>query len=199
MPFQHMPLMRTAVNLACRLHAPVSMLLNGFHRASYRCFLVTCIMTCAVPALGEIVSASAADRRSQAPALAVTSDGTVHAIWFDKGATGEADRKGEKVRGTHHSHQAFADLYYAQWRPEQDGFSPSVRINPTQGQVWGFSISRPVIAVDGAIEFILTRNGTSPETGKSVASSSIRAQKMADSNLRGPCSSIAIRRKIFLR
>lgn len=168
-----MPLMRTVVNLACRLHAPVSLLLNGFHRTSYRCFLVTCIMTCAVPALGEIVSASAADRRSQAPALAVTSDETVHAIWFDKGATGEADRKGEKVRGTHHSHQAFADLYYAQWRPEQDGFSPSVRINPTQGQVWGFSISRSVIAVDGAdrIHISYPGNGISPETGKSVASS----------------------------
>ena len=57
----------------------------------------------------ERVSASAADRRAQAPAVAVTEDGTVHAIWFDKGAVGEADRKGAHVGGGRHSHQAFAD------------------------------------------------------------------------------------------
>ena len=121
----------------------------------------------------ESVSASAADRRAQAPAVAVTEDGTVHAIWFDKGAVGEADRKGAHVGGGRHSHQAFADLRYARWVPEEAGFSESIRINPEPGQVWGFSISRPVIAADseGRIHIVYPGNGTSPKTGKSVASS----------------------------
>lgn len=96
----------------------------------------------------EIVSVSADNRRAQAPAIAVTGDGTIHAVWFDKGAMGEADRKGARVGGSRHSHQAFADLYYAQWQPGQPGFSQNIRINPEVGQVWGFSISRPVIDAD---------------------------------------------------
>ena len=83
----------------------------------------------------ESVPASAADRRAQAPAVAVTKDGTVHAIWFDKGAVGEADRKGAYVGGGRHSHQAFADLRYARWIPGEAGFSRSIRINPEPGQV----------------------------------------------------------------
>ena len=75
------------------------------------------------PAMSESIAASASDRRAQAPAIAVTRDGSIHAIWFDKGAVGEADKKGEKVKGSHHSHQAFADLHYARWTP---GASQSV-------------------------------------------------------------------------
>lgn len=121
----------------------------------------------------EIVSVSADNRRAQAPAIAVTGDGTIHAVWFDKGAVGEADRKGARVGGGRHSHQAFADLYYAQWQPGQPGFSQNIRINPDVGQVWGFSISRPVIDADaeGRIHVVYPGNGVSPETGKSVASS----------------------------
>ena len=127
----------------------------------------------AVPALAEGVSASAVDRRAQAPAIAVTSDGSIHAIWFDKGAVGEADKKGEKVKGTHHSHQAFADLYYARWAPDEAQFTPSVRVNPEQGSVWGFSISRAMIATDDSdrIHIVYPGNATSPHSGKAVASS----------------------------
>src|SRR5210317_1870141 len=82
------------------------------------------------PAASESVAASAPDRRAQAPAIALTDDGSIHAIWFDKGAVGEADKKGEKVKGTHHSHQAFADLYYARWTPGASEFTPSIRVNP---------------------------------------------------------------------
>ena len=131
------------------------------------------IVGATAPHAAESVSASAADRRAQAPAIAVTKDGTVHAIWFDKGAVGEADRKGAHVGGGRHSHQAFADLRYARWVPGEAGFSRSIRINLEPGQVWGFSISRPVIAADGEgrIHIVYPGNATSPKTGKSVASS----------------------------
>ena len=79
------------------------------------------------PAASESRAASAPDRRAQAPAIAVTDDGSIHVIWFDKGAVGEADKKGEKVKGTHHSHQAFADLHYARWTPGTSQFTPSIR------------------------------------------------------------------------
>ena len=131
------------------------------------------IVGTSAPHAAESVAASAVDRRAQAPAIAVTEDGTVHAIWFDKGAVGEADRKGAHVGGGRHSHQAFADLRYARWMSGEPGFSKSIRINPEPGQVWGFSISRPVIAADGEsrIHIVYPGNGTSPKTGKSVASS----------------------------
>ena len=131
------------------------------------------IVGASAPHAAASVAASAADRRAQAPAVAVTEDGTVHAIWFDKGAVGEADRKGAHVGGGRHSHQAFADLRSARWISGEAGFSESIRINPEPGQVWGFSISRPVIAADGEgrIHIVYPANGTSPKTGKSVASS----------------------------
>ena len=131
------------------------------------------IVDTSAPHAAESMAASAADRRAQAPAVAVTEDGTVHAIWFDKGAVGEADRKGAHVGGGRHSHQAFADLRYARWMSGEAGFSKSIRINPEPGQVWGFSISRPVIATDdnGRIHIVYPGNGISPKTGKSVASS----------------------------
>ncbi|MGB1958303.1 MAG: hypothetical protein ACPHP8_04130, partial [Luminiphilus sp.] len=47
------------------------------------------IVGATAPNAAESVSASAMDRRAQAPAVAVTEDGTVHAIWFDKGAVGQ--------------------------------------------------------------------------------------------------------------
>jgi hypothetical protein len=136
-------------------------------------FLALIVMMTAPDVSAQSVAASQSDRRAQAPAVAVTSDGSVHVVWFDKGAVGEADRKGEKVKGTHHSHQAFADLHYARWLPAAAGFSDSVRVNPTPGQVWGFSISRPVIAADenDKIHILFPGNATSPESGKAVASS----------------------------
>jgi len=125
------------------------------------------------PAASESLAASAPDRRAQAPAIAVTDDGSIHAIWFDKGAVGEADKKGEKVKGTHHSHQAFADLHYARWTPGTSQFTPSTRVNPDPGSVWGFSISRAVIATDDSdrIHIVYPGNAMSPKSGKSVASS----------------------------
>ena len=50
------------------------------------------------PAASESLAASAPDRRAQAPAIAVTDDGSIHAIWFDKGAVGEADKRGRKSK-----------------------------------------------------------------------------------------------------
>ena len=151
----------------------------GTVKRSCSCFVTVAaaamfsIVGATAPHAAESVSASAADRRAQAPAVAVTEDGTIHAIWFDKGAVGEADRKGAHVGGGRHSHQAFADLRYARWAPEELGFSESIRINSELGQAWGFSISRPVIAADGEgrIHIVYPGNGTSPNTGKSVASS----------------------------
>jgi len=151
----------------------------GAVKKSYSRFLTVAaaamlfIVGATAPHAAESVSASAMDRRAQAPAVAVTKDGTVHAIWFDKGAVGEADRKGAHGDGGRHSHQAFADLRYARWVPGEAGFSESIRINPEPGQVWGFSISRPVIAADGEgrIHIVYPGNGTSPKIGKSVASS----------------------------
>jgi hypothetical protein len=74
----------------------------------------------AVAALGfaalveaDPVAVSDEGRRAQAPEVAVGRDGSIHVIWLDKGAVGAADRKGKKMAGMQHSHQAFASLMYA--------------------------------------------------------------------------------------
>ena len=154
-------------DLICRKAAVMPVLSRCSRVAIALCALMGSIAT----AHAEI-SVSSADRRAQAPGVAVTDDGTVHVVWFDKGAVGEADQKGEMIKGSHHSHQAFADLHYANWALGSDGFSASQRLNAEPGQVWGFSISRPIIAADGAgrVHVMFPGNAKSPETGKSVAS-----------------------------
>ena len=52
-------------------------------------FLALIVMMTAPDVTAQSVAASQSDRRAQAPAVAVTSDGSVHAVWFDKGAVGE--------------------------------------------------------------------------------------------------------------
>mgnify|MGYP001449628672 CR=1 FL=1 len=83
------------------------------------------------PAMSESIAASASDRRAQAPAIAVTRDGSIHAIWFDKGAVGEADKKGEKVKlrvsflpfimGPHTAHLSFEDHRFGKFVYELAG------------------------------------------------------------------------------
>jgi len=111
-------------------------------------------------------------RRAQAPEVAVGPDGSIHVVWLDKGPLGTADRRGEAA-GHGHSHQSFTDLMYARSDDGGGSFSAPLRVNARDGEVWGFSVSKPRIGIGppGIVHVFYPANRVSSRTGKAVASS----------------------------
>lgn len=137
--------------------------------------LIGAALCALVPALATgdaAVTISEEGRRSQAPEVAIGPDGSVHVIWLDKGESGTADRRGN-YSGGGHSHQSFTDLYYARSNDGGMKFSDPVQVNAQSGEIWGFSISKPEIAVssDGTIHVFYPANAKSSTTGLDVANS----------------------------
>ena len=117
---------------------------------------------------------SDASRRGHAPDVAVGADGDIHVIWLDKGTLGTADKRGSYATGDGgHSHQSFTNLYYSRSGDGGATFSAPVQVNATDGEVWGFAISKPQVAVgrNGIVHVYYPANAKSPTTGKDVASS----------------------------
>ena len=143
-------------------------------RSNYRCTAVVAaaLLMTAAQADDVFVAVSEEGRRAQAPEVAVGADGSVHVIWLDKGVTGTADRRGAHSGGGH-SHQSFTDLYYARSDDGGKSFGEPVQVNRTNGEVWGFSISKPELAVsdDGTVHVFYPANHKSSTTGLDVASS----------------------------
>lgn len=131
------------------------------------------LFNCSSLTLAAPTGVSEEGRRAQAPEIAVGQDGSIHVIWLDKGAVGTLDKKGKKIPGMQHSHQAFADLMYARSDDGGEHFSTPMRVNSNAGEVWGFSISKPSLAVgtDGRVHVMYPANATSSTTGLAVASS----------------------------
>lgn len=123
--------------------------------------------------MADPVAVSESGRRAQAPEVAVGPDGSVHVVWLDKGVVGTADKLGAVMAGGRHSHQSFANLMYAHSGDGGQSFSQPVRVNPTDGEVWGFSISKAAVAAgpDGSVHIMYPINTTSSTTGLAVASS----------------------------
>ncbi len=111
-------------------------------------------------------------RRAQAPEVAVGPDGSIHVIWLDKGPLGTADQRGHDASHGH-SHQSFTDLMYSRSDDGGETFTPPLRINRADGEVWGFSVSKPRIGVGptGVVHVFYPANTVSGVTGKAVASS----------------------------
>lgn len=131
----------------------------------------------AAPAIASSVAAglpataaSSAERRAQAPAVAVGKDGSIHLVWLDKGPLGTADKVGAHEAGGH-SHQAWSDVYYAHSRDSGKTFSTPLRVNAADGEVWGFSVSKPSIGVSagGTVHVAYPANEISDTNGKPVA------------------------------
>jgi hypothetical protein len=112
-------------------------------------------------------------RRAQAPEVAVGQDGSIHVIWLDKGTVGTQDQKGTHTNASGHTHQAFSDLMYARSIDGGQSFTKPVRVNQEAGQVWGFSVSKPTVAIGaaGVVHIMYPVNAISSKIGKSVASS----------------------------
>ncbi len=123
-----------------------------------------------VPAGLPATAASSVERRAQAPAVAVGKDGSIHLVWLDKGPLGTADKVGAHEAGGH-SHQAWSDVYYAQSRDGGKTFSTPLRVNAADGEVWGFSVSKPAVGISpaGTVHVAYPANEISDTNGKPVA------------------------------
>lgn len=117
---------------------------------------------------GTVVSD--ATRRSQAPSVAVGKDGSIHVAWLDKGPLGTADKVGAHEAGGH-SHQAWSDVYYAHSTDGGKSYSMPQRVNAADGEVWGFSVSKPSIGIGptGIVHVAYPANEISEANGKPVA------------------------------
>jgi hypothetical protein len=114
---------------------------------------------------------SDAARRGQAPDVAVGRDGSINVIWLDKGPLGSAEKEGKDKAPSGHTHQAWADIYFARSTDGGRTFSTPVRVNASDGEVWGFAVSKPQVGIGptGTVHVFYPANEISSKTGKPVA------------------------------
>ncbi len=115
------------------------------------------------------VQVSPPERRALSPEIAIGTDGAINVIWLDKGFA--ASRPPPKLRKPgRHSHLSSTDLYFSRSEDGGKNWSKPVRVNDRPGEVWGFAVSKPRIAVGptGTIHVFFPGNETSPVTGLDV-------------------------------
>lgn len=126
--------------------------------------LATAVLAAAASAAAP-VAVSPPDRLATSPDLAVGPDGSVHALWVDKGPR-DAPATPPPPGG---GHPANYDVVVAS-AAGGAGFGPPVRVNPVAGEVWAFPTSRPRLGVTatGSLHVFYTANAVSPANGKPV-------------------------------
>ena len=120
----------------------------------------------ATPGADTSALVSVADHKAQSPEIALGADGAIHMVWIDEDT---APKSHDPAHG--HSHMASTNLFYARSTDGGRSYSAPVRVNAKDGEVWGFSVSKPRIAVgrNGTIHVFYPANDVSPVTGKPVA------------------------------
>ncbi|MCP5327200.1 MAG: sialidase family protein [Steroidobacteraceae bacterium] len=109
---------------------------------------------------------SSANHQAQSPEVAIGPDDSVNMIWIDQNTADSS-----QTHGHGHSHMASTNLFFARSTDGGLTFSAPVSVNPTPGEVWGFSVSKPRIAVgsNGTIHVFYPANDVHPTNGKPVA------------------------------
>ncbi len=138
----------------------------------------TCLLAASLPA--GMVRVSDAARHTLAPDVAVDSRGNIAVIWLDKepaAAAALASDAGMDHAGMQHGaggppdrHLSSMDLYFARSTDGGHRFGKPVRVNREPGQVWGFAVSKPKVAIapTGTIHIAYPANAVSSVPGKSV-------------------------------
>jgi thiol-disulfide isomerase/thioredoxin len=113
------------------------------------------------------VAVSPAGRDAGSPDLAVAADGTLYALWIDRGAAAPAaasapapGHAGHGGGGAPRNHNSSVDVMLASSRDGGRTFGEPTRVNSTAGQVWSFPTSRPelVVAPNGTVHVLFTGN-----------------------------------------
>ncbi len=123
----------------------------------------------AIEASAEGQRVSPEGRRAISPEIAVGADGAINLIWLDKGLT--ADRPAPKKRKPgEHSHRSSTNLYFSRSEDGARTWSTPVQVNPADGDVWGFAVSKPRIDVGptGTLHVFYPANDRSEKIGLDV-------------------------------
>ena len=137
--------------------------------------LTAALITLAPAGQAGAIRVSEEGRRASSPEIAIGPDGAINVIWLDKGLT--ADRPPPKPRKPgEHSHRSSTDLYFARSEDGGSTWSTPVRVNDTDGEVWGFSVSKPRIGVgpSGTIHVFYPANDRAEELDKAIVSARYR-------------------------
>ncbi len=123
---------------------------------------------------------SDAARHTLAPDVAVGPRGEITVIWLDKEPVSAAAmpeptmNHSEMQHGsggtTPDRHLSSMDLYFARSADGGRRFSKPLRVNRESGQVWGFAVSKPKIAIaaSGTIHIVYPANKISKVPGKTA-------------------------------
>ncbi|MFO1425965.1 MAG: sialidase family protein [Steroidobacteraceae bacterium] len=134
------------------------------------------------------VAVSPAERHALAPEIAVGPRGTIDVIWLDKQpledaarAAAAAAQAAPAAAAPNHEghgppaaggdrHLSSMDLWFARSSDGGASFGPATRVNAQSGQVWGFAVSKPKIAVgrSGTIHVVYPANAIAPAFDKPV-------------------------------
>jgi len=111
---------------------------------------------------------STADHKAQSPEIAIGSDDSINMIWIDEDSAPQ-EHAAHEEHG--HSHMASTNLFFARSTDGGKTFSAPIAVNAKPGEVWGFSVSKPRIAVgrNGTIHVFYPANDVSPTNGKPYA------------------------------
>ena len=142
--------------------------------------LLVWAVTLSASALAATQQVSEEGRRAVSPELAVGPDGAINVIWRDKGLTAERPAPKPHVPGEH-SHRSSTDLYFSRSEDGGSTWSAPLKVNNDEGEIWGFAVSKPNIAVGptGTIHLYYPANDKSELTGLDVVSARYRPKPCA--------------------
>ncbi len=128
----------------------------------------------------HIVTVSAADSSAQSPDVAIGPDGSINVVWLGENT---AAPNAAQIAARGHSHDSKTNLYFARSVDGGKTYSAPLRINRTDGDVWGFAISKPRIAAgpDGRTHILFPGNVHNPATGNTET---LALYTRSDSNAR---------------
>lgn len=114
----------------------------------------------------EWTAVSPPSMAAQSPDLAIGPDGSVNIVWLGENT---APPNAAQIATRGHSHDSSTNLYFARSTDGGRSFSPPQQLNPGNGDVWGFSISKPRIAVsqNGVVHIVYPGNARNSTTGES--------------------------------
>ncbi|MFM8479805.1 MAG: hypothetical protein ACKOCF_01230 [Gammaproteobacteria bacterium] len=115
-------------------------------------------------AIEQSVAVSPSDSAAQSPDVAIGPDGSINVVWLGENT---AAPNAAQIAARGHSHDSKTNLYFARSVDGGKNYSTPLRINKSDGDVWGFAISKPRIAAgpDGRIHIVFPGNTLNPATG----------------------------------
>jgi len=119
------------------------------------------------------VRISGATSAAQAADLAIDSTGTVHVVWLGENT---APPNADQIAKRGHSHDSNTDLYYARSIDGGRTFESPRVLNADRGDVWGFAISKPRIAIglNDSVHVLYPGNAFNEKTGQSETTAMYR-------------------------